>query len=185
LDFHLIPGWFSESCDRVLARLAAGSPVRLADPAGGEVQFKRRDAPGESVPTRWMGVARVAQCPPLAAALTVWAEPTGRALLSLSIDPPPKGSEVTAKDLELSLLGLACAALAKESQGAVILGHDLGPVGAGLERATLAEQVQQLLALHGESIEVIVIPEDTARSLPSLIGFEPRRLGNLLELRRV
>ncbi len=185
MDFKLIPGWFSESCERVLARLASGSPLRLgAEPDRG-FDADRVLSDLERGEGRWQGPARVPGGPPLNATLAIWKEAGGRPLLALCVEPPPKNAAITGKDLELALLGIACAALAKESQGAVLLGQALGPVGAGLERGTVADQVQQLLALHDENIEVIVVPEDTARALPSLLGFEPRRLGNLLELRRV
>lgn len=126
------------------------------------------------------GRARVHGSRMLAFQCESFAAPSDRVLVSLSCaDPKSDGTDTTFKDVELALMGVACAALAHESQGAVLIGVELGLVGAGLSRGTIAEQTQSAIELLGERVTCIIAAPDTARSLGALEGFSAGALGNL------
>lgn len=168
MEFHLIPGHFSDAATRLLAHL----DVALGHVAEGEAQRV-------GVRVRFHS-GRVVK-----ATLEAYgARPAGRVFVGLTFEnAPPDG--MTLKDVELGLLGLACAAMGGEDQGLVAIGSGLGPVGAGVPRGTLAEQTRALLELHGRSAELLVACPDTAESLGELHDFVREPLGDLVTYRRI
>lgn len=189
MDLHLIPGHFSDAAERMLESLATGGPqIRVR--GRGETPCEPSDIVALGHVTAGEGkrlevVARVMASSALDCVIEAFGAPSaGRVLLGVSLDSSdPQGA--TIKDLELGLLGLACAALAKEEQGVVILGGSLGPVGAGLQRGTVSEQVQTMLEMHGGAVEVIVATASTAERLGVIDDFARSELGNLIEYRRL
>ena len=168
MEFHLIPGHFSDAVARLLARLDA--------PLGelGEGESRQLD-----VRVRFE-TGRI-----LAARLDAYGgRPSGAVYVGLAFGgSAPDG--MTMKDVELGLLGLACAAMGGDDQGLVAMGSGLGPVAVGVPRGTLAEQGRALLDLHGAALEVLVACPDTATSLGDLEDFVREPLGDLVIYRRI
>ncbi len=106
-------------------------------------------------------------------------------MVGVSFEDSPLGGDMTVKDLEIGLLGLACAAVGGEDQGVVAIGAALGPVGVAIPRGTLAEQGRALVSLHGPSMEVLVACPDTAASLGDLAGYVREPLGDLVTYRLI
>ena len=189
IDLHLIPGLFEDGAAALLPRLANGAAVRVEglwplppdeepsveDLLGRllasqnpvtEASFRGRMPAGGSIR---IGITVVAAHPP------------GRRLLGLTL---AARRDDALRDLEQAALGLACAALAHAAQGAMLLGRDLGGVGIGLPRGTVAEQVRGALEVLGDRVDVIVATADTLAALGDLAGFRRFPLANLWELRR-
>ncbi len=164
-ELHLVPGYFTEAPARLLERLGLA-------PADGAPRDAMHVEPMElldGLGRRMRGI------------LTVRRVRLDRELVGLTI---PKLNVANPADLELALLGLSCSALATESQGATLIGMDLGmPGGASIE-GTVAEQVDAAIARLGERILVVVATADTARSLGEPPGFLRSELANLVEFRR-
>ncbi len=183
MDAHLLPGFFSEGPAAWLTRLQSGAGALRIEglQAGTEpevVQWLAQVPQGTT--RRAEGKARVPGSRALALSCECFGATAGRVLVGLSCaDPKSDGTETTFKDVEMALMGVACAALAHEAQGAVIIGDALGPVGAGLAHGTLAEQTQLALDLLGEQVTMVIAAPDTAVSLGVLAGFSAGALGNL------
>ncbi len=167
MDLHLIPGHFSEAATRLAERI--GVPVAHVTP--GLSQRTDVDVPllgGRSRP---------------ATVEAFGGEPAGRVFMSISFTDDVISDALTIKDLEIGLMGLACAAMGGEEQGAVLIGEALGPVGAGVPRGTLGEQTRALLTLHGEAAQVLVVCPGTSQSLGELDGYLREPLGDLVTYR--
>ena len=105
----------------------------------------------------------------------------GRALVHFGI---PGDGPLQPSDAETALLAVSCGALAKESQGAVLIGYDLGdPAEYGVE-GSVAEQVRAAAAGLGGKILLVVAAADTASALGELDGFYAKPFSNLTEYRR-
>jgi hypothetical protein len=197
MDLHFIPGWFGEGPRRLLLRLTEGGQGLHI--SGWEAGASRTDetgpGAGPEATIEWLanvpaGTSRKARAQarippgrPFPIEIEAFGGRADRVLVGLRAVHSPEAG-ITAKDLELVFLSLACTALSRESQGAVIIGNDLGPVGAGLTVGTVAEQVAMILEVHGEAAEVLILAPDTAESLGELPGFRRRALAGLVELRR-
>jgi len=167
MDLHLIPGHFSEAA----ARLADGIGVQVEHVKPGMSQREQVDVPllaGRSRP---------------AIVEAFGGEPAGRVFVSISFAADVISEAMTIKDLEIGLMGLACAAMGGEEQGTVLIGEGLGPVGAGVPRGTLGEQTRALLTLHGEAAQVLVVCPGTSESLGDLGGYLKEPLGDLVTYR--
>ena len=189
MDLHLIPGHFSDATERLLTRLADGGPqVRLR--GRGDVDWSRDSVvalghvgagDGRHVDV----TAHVMGSRALEGRVESFGAPSaGRVFVGLSLDSADPGA-ATIKDVEMGLLGLACAALASADQGVVALGGSLGPVGVGLPRGTVAEQVEALLEFHGPAVEVLVATASTAERMGEVPDFARSALGDLIEFRRI
>lgn len=198
LELHFLPGLFAAGTDGLLTRIADGETrltIRdLMDPGTEGAPHDTEEG------LTWLGEPRAGESRRLeATALLPGAGrarcamqsfgvgPGDRAMFGLGLDVKREATGPggpTIKDWEIGLLGLACAALAGEDQGAVLLGNDLGPVGVGLARGTVSEQLEGLLQVLGESVEVMVLAPGTAASLPWDAAFEVGSLGDLEERRR-
>ena len=189
MDLHLIPGHFSDATARLLEGIAGGGPqlrVRSrGESASVDSEITKLSDVDAGQGRRLEVIARVMGSGALDAVIECFgAQSAGRVLVGLSLDASePVGA--TVKDIEMGLLGLACMALAHEEQGVVAIGGSLGPVGAGLPRGTVTEQVVALLDLHGEAVEVIVATPSTAERLGELDDFARGALGDLVEYRRL
>jgi hypothetical protein len=87
-------------------------------------------------------------------------------------------------DAETALLAPACAALAREAQGAALIGYGLGDPAEYGGEGTVAEQVRAADAALGGRLLGFVAAPDTARALGDFAGFHPAPLGNLAHFRR-
>lgn len=196
LDFHFLPGFFGEGTRRLLSRLERGSgAMRLlsweAGPRGGAPP--RESGPGAvmgwlaEVPERAgrqaRAEARITPGRSFPLEVESFGAPAARVLVGLHA-LLPEDAGITLKDVEIAFLGLACAALGGEVQGVILLGSGLGPVGVGLSRGTVAEQVLSAIDLHGEDLALIVATADSAASLGDLSGFVKKTLADLWEYRR-
>ena len=108
-----------------------------------------------------------------------------RVLIGVSLILPEGRPLAAMRELELGLLGIACAALAGQDQGAVMIGADLGSVAAARESGTVSEQLRRIRDRQGDRLQVLVCTADTAASLGALDGFTYSALGDLREFRRV
>ncbi len=105
----------------------------------------------------------------------------GRALVHVGI---PGDGPLQPSDAETALLAVSCAALAKESQGAALIGYDLGdPAVYGVE-GSVAEQVRAATAGLGGKVLLVLATADTAQALAELDGFYAQPCANLTEYRR-
>lgn len=189
MELHLIPGHFSAAAKKVLHRLPEGTSgrFRIAETTGcgkPEIDLAILSEPERGEARSVSGMARVMGSRALPVEVeTFGGHPQGRVLLRVAIRPDDQPG-VTPKDLEMGLLGLACAALSGEEHGAVLIGGGLGPVGVAVPRGTVAEQIEGLLELHGECVQVMVMTAATWKTLGHAPGFEEAPLGDLVELRR-
>lgn len=191
MQAHILAGHFSPGPRALIEALVGGTgalrieslaadgdssaPSGMADLAGWLADVPR------GIVRRASGQARVHGSRALAFRCECFGAGHGRVLTSFDCMHPVKGEGgVTFKDVELALLGAACQALAHESQGAVLIGGSLGPVGAGLPHGTVSEEVLAALDLHGEAVEQVLLAPDTAAHLPALPGFQRAKLGNLV-----
>jgi hypothetical protein len=195
MQAHILAGHFSAGPQALFGALQSGS---------GALRITRFQADGdegadlaELALSSWLaavprgevrrahGLARVHGSKELPLRCECFGAGPGRVFTSIECEHPLKSEGgITFKDVELALLGAACQALAHESQGAVLIGQQLGPVGAGLPRGTVAEEVLAALALHGAAVEQLVLAKDTAEHLSELTGFVRARLGNLVHCSR-
>ncbi len=194
MDLHLIPGYFGDATTRFLGRLFGGAPIRtlgwrIAGGEGVSVELGadaalRRLADTETGATRRVEAdGRIPGSRPLPLVVETFAARNGRLLVGLFVTLPDEAG-VTHKDLEIAFLGLVCAGLGGEDQGAALLGSGLGPIGVGASRGTISEQLVELLSIHGEAIEVLILAPGTAASLGEVPGFVPTALGDLVLYRR-
>jgi hypothetical protein len=181
VELHLVPGFFGDAPLRLLEALRSGYPFAAAE--GGPLAIPGGD-PGPREERCDLLSARVGLGPPLPLRLRRYRLLDGRLLVGLEAVLEDPGLGTTGKDLEIAALGLGCAALARDSQGALLVGEDLGVLGAGLARQGLPDQVRELVSLHGPSLALLVLAPDTARGLSELPGFGIERLGDLVLARR-
>ncbi len=191
MQAHILAGHFSAGPRALLEAFASGAgTLRLeslaaegdALPAAGlaELAAWLAEVPRGAV-RRARGTARVHGSKALAFSCECFGAGPGRVLTGLDCSHPEKSEGgITFKDVELALLGAACQALAHESQGVVLIGRGLGPVGAGIPHGTLAEELLVALELHGEAVDQVVLAPDTALYVPPLPGFQRIKLGNLV-----
>lgn len=191
MQAHILAGHFSAGPRALFESFAAGA---------GTLRIESLVAEGDAAPSAsleelaiWLaevprgvvrrarGSARVQGSKALVFSCECFGAGPGRVLTGLDCAHPAKSEGgITFKDVELALLGVACKALAHESQGAVLIGRGLGPVGAGLPHGTIAEELLAALDLHGEAVDQIVLAPDTALHVPSLPGFQRLKLGDLV-----
>jgi hypothetical protein len=164
LDLHFIPGYFSDGTDRVLAALGVEGLGEDQEGVGREVSVRGAVLPGR------LRLVRAAS--------------GDRVFADLAVPLDPERGPGAMQALEIEILRLACAALAHESQGALLVGQDLGEVDASAG-GTVAEQVLLRLEATGERIGLIVVAADTAARLGEIAGFQRAPLGDLVEYRRV
>ena len=125
---------------------------------------------------------RIATGPDRGAGMRTQSIPARGGRTWLRVSTTPQGP-ATPADVEMHYLGLACTALAHESQGAVLVGSDFGDLDANLA-GTVSEQVRALVERLGQRVVAIVATADTAASVGDLPGFTRSALANLVELRR-
>jgi hypothetical protein len=193
LDLLYLPGLFGAGAERLLGRLIAGigswrvrSLRAPGAPAGGAADVGAWLAATDS------GECRVASLELGAAEGGSWSGKLevagtpipGRQLVAISLFLPAGRPLGAMRALELGLLGIACAALAGEDQGAVLIGADLGSAAASRGPGTVSEQLRRILGDQGDRLQVVVCTADTAASLGPLEGFVDGSLGDLREFRR-
>jgi len=192
LAMHFVPGIFGTAPGRLLARLLEGSAglevqdLRPVDSEGGSGDVSDwLGSPPQGEARQAVAMASLGGRKGLRLRLeTLGASPAGRLLVGLELEAMKEGLW-THKDLEIALMALACAALSGESQGAVLIGPHLGPVGVGLGRGGVHEQVRGLLEILGAHVGLIVASPDTAAGLDDLGGFTREPLGDLAAFRPV
>jgi len=199
LCLHLVPGMFGEGTRRLVERLLAGagglSVERLAHsdespPCSDETPpcsleelpaWFEGCAPGEVRKITLDG--RLGASPPLKLELEVLgSRPEGRNLLGLELKSRAR-PVWTIKDFEITLMGVACAALSGQSQGAALIGDQLGPVGVGAVTGTVAEQTSALLGILGRRVQVVIVAPDTAASLDQIPSYARSPMADLVEFR--
>ncbi|MAG56457.1 MAG: hypothetical protein CMJ83_09215 [Planctomycetes bacterium] len=189
MELHLIPGHFSEATAKLLTELARPDARRFRI-VGEDAKRHAAELAGLAEASRGASSvvsthARVMGSRPLATRIEGFgAHPEGRVLVGVHLELIEECG-VTLTDLEIGLLGVTCAALAGEEQGAVIIGIGLGPVGAGLPRGAVAEQIHALVKLHEDSVGVVVATAATAEKIGQLDGFVRASLADLVEWRRM
>ncbi|HYC76941.1 MAG TPA: hypothetical protein VEI02_04860 [Planctomycetota bacterium] len=194
-ELHYYPGRFGEGVRGLVERLIGGSTAFRLDrltPALGPGADEHRAA-STDVAAAWLvdaarGEARSAfaafKAPngsTYGAVLTVRGLALDRRVAALAF---PGDDGIKASDAELALLGATCAALAKESQGAGLIGGDLGDPGRFGEDGSVADQVRAALDHLGGKVLVVLAAPDTAASLDELDGFWKRSFVGLVEYRR-
>lgn len=186
VDLHYIPGHFGGGTSALLEQLSSGSGHFRVSRLEDDGDLVWLGGVGDAESRSLSGRAHIAASRPIPVTLeTFGAPPSGRRILfGVSLDLP-EDLGITHKDVEVGLLGIAYSILTREDQGAVLVGAGLGPVGAGLPRGTVADQVLALLSIHGKSVDLIVTPTDTATSLDQLADFARREQGGLFEYRRL
>jgi hypothetical protein len=193
-ELHYYPGRFGDGVGGFVDRVVGGATaLRLEKltPALGPGAEAHRHASND-VAVAWLkdvpaGEARSAfavfdrfgkRCD---GSLSTCAAKDGRALIAMGF---PGDGALAAPDAELGLLGAACATLAHESQGAALIGYDLGdPRRFGVE-GTVAEQVRLALEALGNRVLVVLCAPDTGASLGELDGLYRKPFAGLVEYRR-
>jgi hypothetical protein len=193
-ELHYYPGRFGDGVRGLLDRLVGGATalkLRSFRPALGEgarehaqastdvaVAWLADVAPGEmrSALAEFDRLGRTAS-----AGIVVRGVRGGRALVAIGF---PAEAGLSASDAELALLGVVVSSLAKESQGAGLIGYDLGDPGRFGAEGTVAEQVRAAVAEVGTKVLAVIAAPDTAASLGELEGFYRRPFVNLFEYRR-
>ena len=199
LSLHLVPGMFVEGTRRLVERLLAGagglSVERLAPsdetpPYSDETRPRSLEDLQEWLEGCALGEVRkitldgrLGASPPLQLELEVLgARPEGRKLLGLELTARARPMW-TIKDFEIALMGVACAALSGQSQGAALIGGQLGPVGVGAVTGTVAEQVSALLGILERRVQVVIAAPDTAASLDQIPSYARSAMADLSEFR--
>jgi hypothetical protein len=198
-ELHYYPGRFGDGAEGFLDRVGKGATaLRLSDATPalgvGVVEAAAAAKSGDSIPTtlKWLLSAEGSETRAAFAsfdyggrraggALTTRACGRGRVLVAMGF---PGDGALKAVDAELALLGAACSALARESQGAALIGYDLGDPGRFGAEGTVAEQVRAALEVLGDAVLIVLTAPDTAASLGELEGFARRPMADLVEFRR-
>lgn len=190
-ELHYHPGYFSEGVKRLFLKLESGATL-----------FRMRDAKastegvayaGEAL-YDWLSSPNLGELRRATANFTAdGGGPTftgelitlGRsAERSIAIVSWPESIQVGGTDVELGFMGLGCAALAVEAQGAAILGRDLGRTVPSAECGSIADEVLEKVAQRNQGILLFLTTADTARSLGEVAGYSSAPLANLFEYRR-
>lgn len=193
-ELHYYPGRFSDGVRGLLDRLIGGSTalkLRTLTPALGPGAAAHAHA-SHDVAAAWLADAGPNELRSAVAAfehrgaetgagVSVRGVASGRTLVAFGF---PGDGGLGASDAELGLLGVAVSALAKESQGAGLIGYDLGDPGRFGAEGTVSEQVRAALAALGGRVLVIIAAPDTAASLGEVVGFYKRPFVDLVEYRR-
>jgi hypothetical protein len=190
LELHFFPGLFAEGVPRFLRRLEGGSGAELkavldssleGDPSVADVLAHLLAVEGVTT-RRARFAARLITGGSAEVSLEVaGAHPAGRQLCRLLVETR---KEEDLRDLEQVVLGLACAALAKDGQGACLIGATLGAVGVGAGRGTVTEQLRGALAVLEDAVDVLLLGPDTAERFGVPAGWVATPLGELVQLRR-